>query len=358
MSMSRFMNGKYASLEEYVPGEQPTDMQYIKLNTNESPFPPSPLVAQAITKQEIDKLELYPDPECRMLIKKLADIYGFDPENIFVGNGSDEILNFAFMAFCNDGAAFADITYGFYEVFAQLHGIKADIIPLKEDFSIDPKDYMGIGKAVFIANPNAPTGMILSVEDIEKIVVSNPDHVVVVDEAYIDFGGRTAADLVRKYDNILIVRTYSKSRSLAGGRLGFSIGSKELTADLKKLKYSTNPYNINRLTLLAGEVSLYDQNYYKENCGKIVMNREFTRNELDKMGFETLPSLTNFVFTRHPAISGEKFYEKLKENGILVRHFNKERIKDYVRVTIGTYDQMKAFVSEARYILEREERSK
>ena len=356
--MSRFMDEKYSSLEEYVPGEQPTDMQYIKLNTNESPFPPSPLVAQAITKQEIDMLELYPDPECKSLIKKLADIYGFDKENIFVGNGSDEILNFAFMAFCQNGVAFADITYGFYQVFADLYGIKADVKPLKEDFSIDPADYMGIGKAVFIANPNAPTGMILSVDDIEKIVVSNPDNVVVVDEAYIDCGGKSAVDLVRKYDNVLIVRTYSKSRSLAGGRLGFSIGSKEITSDLKKLKFSTNPYNINRLTLIAGEASLYDQNYYKENCAKIIMNREYTRNELDRMGFVTLPSITNFLFTKHQSISGEKFYEQLKENGILVRHFKKDRIKDYVRVTIGTYDQMKAFVSEARYILEREERGK
>ncbi len=356
--MSRFMDEKYSSLEEYVPGEQPTDMQYIKLNTNESPFPPSPLVAQAITRQEIDKLELYPDPECKTLIGKLADIYGFDKDNIFVGNGSDEILNFAFMSFCQKGAAFADITYGFYEVFADLYGIDADIIPLKDDFSIDPDDYVGIGKTVFIANPNAPTGKILPVEDIEKIVKSNPDNVVVIDEAYVDFGGKSCLDLVRKYDNILIVRTYSKSRSLAGGRLGFSIGSKEITSDLRKIKFSTNPYNINRLTLLAGEASLYDQNYYKENCAKIIMNREYTRNELEKMGFETLPSVTNFLFTRHPMISGEMFYEKLKENGILVRHFNKERIKDYIRVTIGTYEQMKAFVSEARYILEREERSK
>ena len=211
---------------------------------------------------------------------------------------------------------------------------------------------------MFIANPNAPTGLILPVEDIERIAVSNPDNVVVVDEAYIDFGGKSCVDLVRKYDNVLVVRTYSKSRSLAGGRLGFSIGSKEITADLMKIKFSTNPYSVNRLTLLAGEASLLDQNYYKENCAKIIMNRRFTKRELDKMGFETIPSLTNFLFTRHPAVSGEALYEKLKENGILVRHFNKDRIKDYIRVTIGTYEQMKAFVSELRYILEREEKSR
>lgn len=356
--MSKFMDEKYMFLEEYVPGEQPTDMQYIKLNTNESPFPPSPIVSQAITKREIDRMQLYPDPECGAISRRLGDIYGFDRENIFIGNGSDDILNFAFMAFCQNGAAFPDITYGFYEVFAKLHGIKADIIPLKDDFSIDPADYEGIGKTVFIANPNAPTGLILPVEDIERIAVSNPDNVVVVDEAYIDFGGKSCVDLVRKYDNVLVVRTYSKSRSLAGGRLGFSIGSKEITADLMKIKFSTNPYSVNRLTLLAGEASLLDQNYYKENCAKIIMNRRFTKRELDKMGFETIPSLTNFLFTKHPAVSGETLYEKLKENGILVRHFNKDRIKDYIRVTIGTYEQMKAFVSELRYILEREEKSR
>lgn len=356
--MSRYMDRRFSSLEEYVPGEQPTDMQYIKLNTNESPFPPSPLVTKAITKEEINRLSLYPDPECKTLTKKLADVYGFDEENIFLGNGSDEVLNLAFMAFCQNGVAFADITYGFYEVFAQLYGIDAKIIPLREDFSICPNDYKGLNRAIFLANPNAPTGMILSVGDIEEIVKTNPNNVVIVDEAYIDFGGESAVDLVRKYDNILIVRTYSKSRSLAGGRLGFSIGSRELTGDLRKLKYSTNPYNINRLTLLAGEACLYDEMYYKENCQRIIENREYTSTELLKMGFEVLPSMTNFVFVKSDKISGETLTAKLKENGILVRHFSKDRIKDYVRVSIGTLEQMKAFLSEVRYILEREEKKR
>ncbi len=353
--MSRFMNEKYARLEEYVPGEQPTDMKYIKLNTNESPFPPSPAVAEAVSRAEIDKLELYPDPECKALVKRLAETYGFAEENIFVGNGSDEVLNFAFMAFCQDGAAFADITYGFYEVFAQLHGIDAKVIPLKDDFSICPDEYKGLNRAIFIANPNAPTGMSLTVDEIEEIVKANPNNVVVIDEAYVDFGGSSAAELVRKYDNILIVMTYSKSRSLAGGRLGFSIGSRELTADLRKIKYSTNPYNINRLTLLAGEACLNDAEYYKNNCLKIIENREYTTAELIKMGFAVLPSKTNFIFAKCDKIDGGKLYKELKKNGILVRHFTKERIKDYIRITIGTREQMDAFLKEVRRIIESKE---
>lgn len=352
------MNEKYATLEEYVPGEQPTDMKYIKLNTNESPFKPSPLVYEALNRCEIDKLPLYPDPECGSLTKKLADYYGFDEENIFIGNGSDEVLNFAFMAFCQNGVAFADITYGFYKVFADLHGIETQIIPLKDDFSISADDYKSLGKAAFIANPNAPTGMALSLSDIEKIVASNTNNVVIIDEAYVDFGGESAVNLVKKYDNVLVVRTYSKSRSLAGGRLGFSIGGKEITADLKKLKYSTNPYNINRLTLLAGEASIDDEKYFRDNINKIIENREYTSKELKNMGFEVLPSKTNFVFARSKNIDGERLYKLLKKNGILVRHFNKKRIEDFIRVTIGTKEQMRAFVSEVKFILETEAKNK
>lgn len=352
------MNEKYATLEEYVPGEQPTDMKYIKLNTNESPFKPSPLVYEALNRCEIDKLPLYPDPECGSLTKKLADYYGFDEENIFIGNGSDEVLNFAFMAFCQNGVAFADITYGFYKVFADLHGIETQIIPLKDDFSISADDYKSLGKAVFIANPNAPTGMALSLSDIEKIVASNTNNVVTIDEAYVDFGGESAVNIVKKYDNVLVVRTYSKSRSLAGGRLGFSIGGKEITADLKKLKYSTNPYNINRLTLLAGEASIDDEKYFRDNINKIIENREYTSKELKNMGFEVLPSKTNFVFARSKNIDGERLYKLLKKNGILVRHFNKKRIEDFIRVTIGTKEQMRAFVSKVKFILETEAKNK
>ena len=356
--MSRFMDKKYDALEAYVPGEQPKDKQYIKLNTNESPFPPSPLVNEAITKIEIDDLRLYSDPECKKLTDKLAQTYGFEPENVFIGNGSDEVLNLAFMAFCQSGVAFADITYGFYEVFAELYGIDTKIIPLKDDFSICPEEYMGINRAIVIANPNAPTGLLLNIKEIEEIVKTNPNNVIIIDEAYIDFGGESALELVRKYDNILVVRTYSKSRSLAGGRLGFSIGSKELTDDLRKLKYSTNPYNINRLTLLAGEASLNDEMYYRENCHKIMNNREYTTKELEKLGFSVLPSMSNFVFARTDKIQGGELAKQLKERGILIRHFEKDRIRDYIRVTIGTEEQMNAFLTEVKAILEGEANKK
>ncbi len=353
--MSRFMDRKYDSLEEYVPGEQPRDMEYIKLNTNESPFPPSPKVLKAITEVEINKLELYPDPECTELIQKLADVYGFEKENIILGNGSDEILDFAFTAFCQNGAAFPDITYGFYEVFGQLRSVDMKIIPLKDDFSVDPEDYKNIGRAVFIANPNAPTGMDIPVSKIEEIVKSNPDNVVIIDEAYVDFGGESAIGLVKKYENILIVRTFSKSRSMAGARLGFAIGSKAVISDLNKIKYSTNPYNINRLTLIAGEASLEDDEYFRKNCAEIINIRKFTREGLIKLGFEVLPSKTNFIFAKSNKMSGERLYKKLREKGIIVRRFPRTRIEDYLRITIGTREQMTVFLDMVKAITNGEE---
>lgn len=355
--MSRFMDTKFSSLEEYVPGEQPTDMKYIKLNTNESPFPPSPLVLNAIDKNDLDNIKLYPDPVCSSLVKRLAETYGVSSKNIFIGNGSDEVLNFAFMSFCQNGAAFADITYGFYEVFADLYGIKADIKPLMDDFSINVDDFKGINKAIFIANPNAPTGMTISLDEIEVILKTNPDNVVVIDEAYVDFGGDSAVNLVHRYDNLLVIQTYSKSRSLAGGRLGYGIGNEEIIRDLNKIKFSTNPYNINRLTLITGEASLNDEEYYRNNCDTIIANREYTVKELNRLGFDVLESKANFVFAKCSKIDGGSLYMKLKENGILIRHFTKERIKDYNRITIGTMEQMKALIEKIELILNEEAKS-
>lgn len=355
--MSRFMDTKFSSLEEYVPGEQPTDMKYIKLNTNESPFPPSPLVLNAIDKNDLDNIKLYPDPVCSSLVKRLAETYGVSSKNIFIGNGSDEVLNFAFMSFCQNGAAFADITYGFYEVFADLYGIKADIKPLMDDFSINVDDFKGINKAIFIANPNAPTGMTISLDEIETILKTNPDNVVVIDEAYVDFGGDSAVNLVHRYDNLLVIQTYSKSRSLAGGRLGYGIGNEEIIRDLNKIKFSTNPYNINRLTLITGEASLNDEEYYRNNCDTIIANREYTVKELNRLGFDVLESKANFVFAKCSKIDGGSLYMKLKENGILIRHFTKERIKDYNRITIGTMEQMKALIEKIELILNEEAKS-
>lgn len=351
--MSRFFSEKFNTLTPYTPGEQPRDQQYIKLNTNESPFPPSPK-AQLRAAEEAGKLQLYSDPTCATLIAEAAKTLGVAEDEIIFSNGSDEVLNFAFMAFCDENCPviFPDITYGFYKVFAQLNGIPYKQIPLKADFTIDTKDYMGQNKTIFIANPNAPTGLYLGLDKIEQILKSNPDNVVVVDEAYIDFGGESAIPLTKKYDNLLVVQTFSKSRSMAGGRLGFAVGSKSLIQDLNTIKYSVNPYNVNRMTMAAGVGALEDDAYFRTNCQAIVDNRTWTTGELSRLGFDTLPSLTNFVFTKNNAIPGKELYRKLKDRGILVRHFDTLRLTDYVRVTIGSAEQMAAFIRTTKEIME------
>ncbi len=351
--MSKYFSNKYVSLTPYTPGEQPKDMQYLKLNTNESPFRVSPSVLEAL-KNESTKLQLYSDPESINLRKKIAEIYGVSPEQVIVTNGSDEVLNFAFMAFCDQETpiTFPDITYGFYPVFAQLNNIPYTEIPLKEDLSIDINDYIGINKTIVIANPNAPTGLCLSLAQIEEILKSNPENVVIVDEAYIDFGGDSAVQLIDKYDNLLVTQPFSKSRSMAGARLGFGIGNKSLISDLNTIKYSTNPYNVNRLTEWAGIAALNDNGYYMDNCKKIIQNREFTEAELTKLGFEVITSKANFLFAKSNKISGKKLYSTLKEKGILIRHFGKERIKDYIRITIGTKEQMETLIKTLKEILE------
>ena len=348
--MSRFFTDKFASLTPYTPGEQPRDMQYVKLNTNESPFPPSPAVTEAVAA-ESGKLQLYSDPESTALRAKLAEIYGVKPTQVLVSNGSDEALNFAFMAY-GDQVAFPDISYGFYPVFATLNHIPYTQIPLKEDFSIDPRDYMGIGKTVVIANPNAPTGLCLPLGDIEAIVKSNPNNVVVIDEAYIDFGGESAIPLVAKYDNLLVVQTFSKSRSMAGARLGFCIGSEQLIADLNTIRYSTNPYNVNRMTEFAGVAALRDNDYYMQNAKTIMENRAWTKKALEELGFFVLDSKANFLFAKSDRIGGEQLYKELKARGVLVRHFTKERIDAFNRITIGTLEQMEILIKNIQEILE------
>ncbi len=351
--MSKFFSNKYKALTPYTPGEQPTEMKYIKLNTNESPFPPSKKAIELGAKA-LESLELYPDPECGELTRALAEYYEVDPECVLVTNGSDEILNFAFMAFCDKEhpCAFADITYGFYKVFAELNGIPYREIPLKEDFTIDPADYMGTDETIFIANPNAPTGIALPRDTIEEIIKSNPNRIVVVDEAYVDFGGESCVPLTKKYDNLLVTQTFSKSRSMAGARLGYGIASKELICDMNTIKYSTNPYNINRATMYAGLGSLIEQEYTDKNCQTIIENREYTAKELKGLGFYMTDSKTNFLFAAHPTLEGGKLYRELKAKGILVRHFDKERISNYNRITIGTKEQMKALIDTVKVIME------
>lgn len=353
--MSRFIREMYKDFESYTPGEQPKNMEYVKLNTNESPYPPAPSVVEALKKADIELLRLYPDPTGRSLKEKLAVRYGVKAENVFLSNGSDDILNFAVMAFCDtdEELVFPDITYSFYDVIAGLHGVKFSMIPLEEDMTIDPRKYYGIGKNIFIPNPNAPTGITLSLEEIEEIVKTNPDSIVLIDEAYVDFGADSAVHLTKKYDNLIISQTFSKSRSFAGGRLGFAIAEEKLIDDLEKMKYSTNPYNVNRLTMILAETALDADDYYMENCERIQKTREYTVKELEKIGFSVLPSKANFIFARHDTVDGGYIYEKLKENGVLVRHFTAERIKDYNRITIGSREQMEILLEKLKLILDR-----
>ncbi len=351
--MSRFFSSKYKNLIPYTPGEQPKEQKYIKLNTNESPFLPSEK-AIARAAEAAKELMLYPDPESRALTEKAAEVFGVEWDEVLMTNGSDEILNFAFMAFCDKDhpAVFPNITYGFYTVFADINSVPYREIPLKSDFTINIEDYLGIGKTIFIANPNAPTGIALSVGEIEKILKSNPDNVVVIDEAYVDFGAESCVPLIHKYKNLLVTGTFSKSRSMAGARLGFGIADKELIRDLNTIKYSTNPYNINRMTFAAGIGMLEDEQYTRQNCKTIIENREYTQKALEQLGFEMTDSKANFVFARHPNLDGKMLYSKLKSRGILVRHFDKPLISQYNRITIGTKDQMKALINAIKEIME------
>ena len=349
--MSRFLNQQYRSLEAYTPGEQPRNMQYIKLNTNESPYPPAPSVVEAMTGEQVELLRLYSDPTAKELKEKLAGLYEVQPESVFVSNGSDEVLNFAFMAFGGQGVVFPEISYGFYEVYAELYQLDSEKIPLEEDFSLDYRKYCGAGKMVVIANPNAPTGMSIPVWQIEEILKSNPDSLVLIDEAYVDFGGETCLPLIEKYDNLLVTRTFSKSRCLAGGRLGYAFANPAVIADLEKIKYSTNPYNINRLTLLLGAATVDAEPYYREKCREIMETRSWTAKQLEDLGFRVLPSNTNFLFAKTEKMDGGELYEALKARGILVRHFGNPKICQYNRITIGTKQQMEALIHTLKEVL-------
>jgi len=349
--MSRFLSQQYRSLEAYTPGEQPRDMQYIKLNTNESPYPPAPSVVAAMTDQQVELLRLYSDPTAKELKEKLAALYEVQPENVFVSNGSDEVLNFAFMAFGGQGVIFPEISYGFYEVYADLYQLDSEKIPLEADFSLDYQKYCSRNKMVVIANPNAPTGRSIPVWQIEEILKTNPDSLVLIDEAYVDFGGQTALPLIETYDNLLVTRTFSKSRCLAGGRLGYAFANPAIIADLEKIKYSTNPYNINRLTLLLGAATVDAEPYYREKCREIMKTRAWTAKQLEGLGFEVLPSDTNFLFAKTDRMDGGQLYEALKARGILVRNFTNPKICQYNRITIGTPEQMETLINTLKEVL-------
>lgn len=351
--MSKFLSSLYSTLEPYTPGEQPKDKQYIKLNTNESPFPPSPQVKKALTDEVIDDLNLYPDPDITMLKNALAKHHMVDKQNIFVANGSDDVIAFSIMAFCGRGGKLAcpDITYGFYPVYADLFGVNLTEVPLKSDFSVDIEDYKSFSQPVIIANPNAPTGLMLSLAEVESLVCQNKNRLVIIDEAYMDFGKASCSELTKKYDNLLVIRTFSKSRSLAGLRVGYAVGCRDLITDLETIRFSFNPYNINSLTMRAATAAIEDDEYYDNCIDTIIENRELTKNELKNLGFFVLDSKANFVFASHPEFSAKELYEKLKQNGILVRYFNKERIKDFIRITVGSKEQMQSVITEIKNIL-------
>ena len=352
--MSRFLSRTLAAVTPYTPGEQPQDQQYIKLNTNESPYLPSPAVIAAVSEHEVEKLRLYSDPACADLLKAAAAHFGLQPEQIMPGNGSDENLFFALRAFCNADhpLAYADITYGCYGVWCGLMHIPSHIIPLKEDFTLDPKDYYGLNQTIVLANPNAPTGIALPRAEIEGILKANPNNVVIVDEAYVDFGGESCVPLIDQYENLLVVQTFSKSRQLAGARLGLAMGNAKLIADLNRVKFSLNPYNINRLTLKAGQAALEDTAYFEKTRAAIMDTRAWTMQQLTDRGFTVLDSRANFVFASTGRINGGALYKKLKENGILVRHFDAPRIENWLRITIGTPEQMQALMDAVDKILE------
>ncbi len=346
--MSRFISKEADALAPYTPGEQPQDQQYIKLNTNESPFPPSPKVMKALTRAEVLKLNLYSDPTCAALNAAIAKHFELQPENVLSGNGSDEVLAFAFRAFCGEGkgVAFADITYGFYKSQVALFGLEATRIPLREDFTLNVDDYMDFPGTIVIANPNAPTGIAVPRADIQRLLEADPDRVVIVDEAYVDFGAESCVPMIFRYDNLLVVQTMSKSRSLAGGRVGYALGSPALIEALNRVKYSFHPYNVNRLSMLAGAAAVEDDAYFQKCTAAVAGNREWTRKELEALGFTVLPSSANFLFAKSDSIPGGELYRRLKENGILVRWFDADRIRDYVRITIGSLEQMVALVDQ------------
>lgn len=331
----------------YVPGEQPKLLDVIKLNTNENPYPPAPGVEKVLREFDVDTLRLYPDPLVSDLVKAIADFYGLNENQVFTGVGSDDVLAMIFMTFFNSEKPliFPDITYSFYDVWADMLRIPYETIALDDDFRIKPEDYYRENGGVIFPNPNAPTGELLSLDMVEDIIKHNSDVIVVVDEAYIDFGGVSALPLIEKYDNVIVVQTFSKSRSLAGSRVGYAMANPVLIKYLNDVKYSFNSYTMDRITIAAATAAVKDRDYFAETTAKVIKTREWTKNELAGLGFEFGDSKSNFIFARHPKMSGQALFEKLKAEQVFVRHFSKpERIADYLRISIGTDQQMQKLI--------------
>ena len=344
-------------VDPYVPGEQPKTLDVTKLNTNENPYPPSPAVEKALQEMDTDLLRRYPDPDCTVLVEALAEYYGVSKRQVFVGVGSDDVLAMAFMTFFNSDKPilFPDVSYAFYKVWAEMLQIPYEMQPLREDFHLAAEDYKKPNGGVIFPNPNAPTSIYESLDLVEEIIAANPDSVVIVDEAYIDFGGRSALALLDKYENLLVVQTFSKSRSLAGMRIGFCIGSETLIGALNAVKYSCNYYTLNETSLRLGTASVKDDAYFKETTAKIIQTREEAKERLTALGFTFPEPMANFIFASHKTIPAKELFEAMREAGIFVRYFNKPRIDNYLRITIGTPEQMEKLYRFVEDYLQRHE---
>ena len=351
--MSRFWSTLVHSLTPYVPGEQPKLTNLVKLNTNESPYGPSPKVLEAIRNEVADTLRLYPDPNADRLKKAIADYYCVSPEQVFVGNGSDEVLAHAFQALLKHDLPilFPDISYSFYPVYCGLYGIDYETVPLGDAYELRPEDYARPNGGIIFPNPNAPTGRLLTLSEIETVLAANPDSVVVVDEAYIDFGGESAVPLIERHPNLLVVQTLSKSRALAGLRVGFAIGHTDLIQALTRVKDSFNSYPLDRMAIAGGAAAMADREHFDLTCQAVIATREWLTQEMAAMGFDTLPSAANFIFTRHPGYDAAELARLLRERSIIVRHFKLPRIDQFLRITIGTEEQCRILIDALREIL-------
>lgn len=351
--MSRYWNELTKKIEPYVAGEQPKDKKYIKLNTNENPYPPSPKVINAISDANNSDLRLYPDPDCDKLRETVANYYNLNKNQVFVGNGSDEVLAFSFLTFFSSDKeiVYPDISYSFYPVYAGLYGLKVRLSALKEDFSIDVEDFLKENGGVVIPNPNAPTGKYLDIKSIKRILEFNNESVVIIDEAYVDFGGESVVGLIKDYPNLLVIQTLSKSRALAGMRIGLALGSEELIDGLNRIKNSFNSYTSDRIAQVAAVAAFEDEEYFKICSNKIIKTREKVTKRLTEIGFKVIPSKANFIFASHSKMLAKDIFIKLREKGVLVRYFNKPKIDNYLRISIGSKEEMDTFLEKVEEII-------
>ena len=351
--MSKYWNENTKNLDPYVPGEQPKDKKYIKLNTNENPYPPSPKALEAMKNAASEDLKLYSDPTCDELVTALAEYYNLKKEQIFVGNGSDEVLAFSFMAFFEPKSRilFPDITYSFYPVYAKLFDLDYELVPVNEEFSIPVEGFLQENKGIIFPNPNAPTAKYLPLEAVEEIIKNNLEQVVIIDEAYIDFGGESAVQLIEKYPNVLVIQTLSKSRSLAGLRVGFALGHEDLIEGLNRIKNSINSYTLDRIAIVGAAEAIKDESYFQEMRAKVMDTREKTIERLKELDFKIVDSKANFVFISHSTIEAKKLFLELKERGVLVRYFSLPRIDNFLRVSIGSEEEMDVLLEKLKEIV-------